>query len=166
MAITFHLRRFRVLTVCRRTAVALLALLCVALASSAPSDSALMTDQLRAVAHQKECRVTTAGRRTGNPHTVTTWFVADGDTIYLGTLDETRDWVRNARASGHVTLDFGSLAVTGTFGDVTDPRVDTQVRHRLQRKYWMAWIGGWFGRGPARTFRVGDVRLAAWPDGA
>jgi hypothetical protein len=132
-----------------------------AVAAVTASDATLVTERLRAVSHQKECRVTTMGRRSGNPHTVTTWFVVEGDTIYLGTLDVTRDWVRNARAKGQVTIDFGTLAVTGTFADVTDPEVDARVHEELKRKYWIAWLGSWFRQGPERTFRVGDLQLAS-----
>jgi hypothetical protein len=128
-------------------------------AAAVDAAGTLMTDRLRAVSHQKECRVATTGRRTGNPHTVTTWFVVEGDSIYLGTLDAGRDWVRNASAARRVAIDFGTLAVTGTFTDVTDPQVAARVREALERKYWMAWFGGWFGKGPERTFRVGDLQV-------
>jgi hypothetical protein len=27
-------------------------------------------------------------------------------------------------------------------------------------KYWLAWVGSWFGKGPERTFRIDDLRAA------
>jgi hypothetical protein len=144
----------------RRLSVSMtLAALASTLAAVAAPDATLVAEKLRAVSHQKDCHVTTVGRRTGNPHTVTTWFVIEGDIIYLSTLDETRDWVRNARAKGQVAIDFGTLAITGSFADVTDPEVETRVHEALKHKYWLAWLGSWFRRSPERTFRVGDVQL-------
>jgi hypothetical protein len=154
MAITANILVLR-----RLLAATTLAVFGCVVAAVTASDATLVTERLRAVSHQKECRVTTMGRRSGNPHTVTTWFVVEGDTIYLGTLDVTRDWVRNARAKGQVTIDFGTLAVTGTFADVTDPEVETRVHEALKHKNWLAWLGSWFRRSPERTFRVGDVQL-------
>jgi len=155
MAITSRVLMLRRLL----TSVTLAVFASAVAAAVTASDATLVAEKLRAVAHQKECRVSTVGRRTGNPHTVTTWFVIEGDTIYLGTLDTTRDWVRNARAKGQVTIDFGTLAVTGSFADVTDPEVEAQVHEALKRKYWIAWLGSWFRQGPERTFRVSDLQL-------
>jgi hypothetical protein len=41
---------------------------------------------------------------------------------------------------------------------LTDPATDAHVRALLARKYWMAWLGSWFGQGPRRTFRVDDLQ--------
>src|ERR1051326_1982736 len=54
---------------------------------SAPAD--LLT-RLGAVADRGTLRITTRGRKTGRPHTVTIWFVVDGRTIFLGTLHARR----------------------------------------------------------------------------
>jgi hypothetical protein len=47
-------------------------------------------------------QVTTIGRKTGKRHTVTVWFLVDGETVYLGTLKLKRDWVRNVMKNGTV----------------------------------------------------------------
>lgn len=116
--------------------------------------------RLAPVADRSTARITTRGRKSGNPHTVTIWFLVDGATIYLGTLDADRDWVRNAVKTADVTLDIDGVRVRGKASVVTDAAVEAHVRALMARKYWMAWIGSWFGMGPARTFRVDDVEVA------
>ena len=110
--------------------------------------------RLAPLADQSTLRITTRGRRTGKPHTVPIWFVADGTTLYLATLNAKRDWVRNVRKTADVTLALGSLRVQGRASVVTDSTLEGHIRDLLARKYWMAWIGSWFGMGPDATFRV------------
>ena len=40
-------------------------------------------------------QLTHYGRKTGQPHTVTTWFAVDGETLYVPTSDRGRQWARN-----------------------------------------------------------------------
>jgi deazaflavin-dependent oxidoreductase (nitroreductase family) len=143
----------------RRALVA--AALVGAAVATATAEPISIRDQLLAVKDERECRITTRGRKTGKPHTVPVWFVADGDVLYLSTLDDTRDWVRNARKTPTVTVDFGQLAVTGQLRDVTDTDLDARVREALRHKYWLARVAGWFGKRPKRTFVIDH--LAAVP---
>jgi nitroimidazol reductase NimA-like FMN-containing flavoprotein (pyridoxamine 5'-phosphate oxidase superfamily) len=113
--------------------------------------------RLAAVADRSTCRITTRGRRTGRPHTVPIWFLVEGTTVYLGTLNTERDWVRNLEKSPEVTLDVDGLRIHGHAATVHDAALENHVHELLAHKYWMAWIGSWFGKGPARTFRVDDV---------
>jgi deazaflavin-dependent oxidoreductase (nitroreductase family) len=123
------------------------------------ADAIPVGDQLLAVKHQGECRITTKGRKSGNPHSVPVWFAVEGDVLYLSTLDDTRDWVKNALANPAVTVAFGDLTVTGRFRDVTDTELDARVRDALRDKYWAAWVAGWFGQGPKRTFVIEDLEV-------
>jgi hypothetical protein len=116
--------------------------------------------KLAAVKDRGTLRITTRGRTTGKPHTVPIWFVVEGTTVWLGTLDARRDWVRNVAKTPDVVLDLDGLRVRGRASAVTDPTVEAHVRDLLAKKYWMAWIGSWFGKGPARTFRVDGVEPA------
>jgi hypothetical protein len=123
-------------------------------AAPAPGDLAA---RLAAVRDRGTLRITTRGRRTGTPHTVTIWFVVDGTTLYLATLDVRRDWVRNVGKTPEVSLDIGGLRLHGRVTTVTDPALEARVRKLLAEKYWMAWLGSWLGKGPARTFRVDEL---------
>ncbi len=116
-----------------------------------------LATRLAPLADQSLLHITTRGRRTGKPHTVPIWFVADDTTLYLATLNAKRDWVRNVRRTPEVTLALGSLRVRGRASVVTDPVLEARIRDLLARKYWMAWIGSWFGMGPDATFRVDNL---------
>ena len=139
--------------------LALAVLLAAAPIPHAVAGEATVTDLLLAVKHHKTCEITTRGRVSGNPHTVTVWFVADGERVQLGTLDATRDWVRNAIVTPEVILDFGEVAMRGTLSEVTDSDADAEIHDALQDKYWMARLGGWFGQDPERTFSVDSLAL-------
>ena len=131
--------------------------------SSPAADDATLATRLAAVANQSNAQITTVGRKTGKPHTVTVWFVADGDAIYLTTLDEHRDWVQNAEKSPAVTLSIDDLHIAGQFSRVTDPGLDTRIRTLRGQKYTLGRIAAWFGYDTASTFRVGDLHLAPAP---
>ena len=116
--------------------------------------------RVAAVQDRSTLRLTTRGRKSGKPHTVLVWFLVDGATIYLGTLNAQRDWVRNAEKTPAVELEAGELRLRGRALAITDASLDARVRALLARKYWMAWIGSWFGLGPERTFRVDALEPA------
>src|SRR5207244_9616396 len=112
--------------------------------------------RLAALKDRSTLRITTRGRRTGKPHTVPIWFVADGTSLYLATLNAKRDWVRNLRKTPDVALEVGELRVRGRARVVTDPVLEGRIGDLLARKYWMAWIGAWFRMGAVATFRVDE----------
>jgi deazaflavin-dependent oxidoreductase (nitroreductase family) len=118
-----------------------------------------LASRLAALGDRSTLRITTRGRRTGKAHTVPIWFVVDATTLYLGTLNAKRDWVRNLRKTPEVTLEVGDLRVRGRAQVVTEPALEGRIRDLLARKYWMAWIGSWFGMGPDATFRVNDLEV-------
>ena len=115
--------------------------------------------RLAAIKDRGTLRITTCGRRTGKPHTVTIWFVVDGATLYLATLNAKRDWVRNLRKTPDVALEAGDVRLRGRASAVTDPALEARIRGLLAGKYWMAWIGSWLGQGPDATFRVDGVEV-------
>jgi hypothetical protein len=118
-----------------------------------------VAERLAAVKDQSTLRITTRGRRSGRPHTVTIWFVAEGSTLYLGTLSARRDWVRNVARTPEAEFDVDGTRLRGRVATVTAPDEVARIDARLAHKYWMAWIGAWFGRGAERVFRVDDVQI-------
>jgi len=116
--------------------------------------------QLAAVRDRSTCRITTQGRKTGKPHTVTIWFLVEDGTIYLATLDPRRDWVRNLEKTPEVVLEFADLHVRGRVSTV-DAALEAHIGRLLAQKYWMAWLGSWFGKGAARAFRVDGIEPVA-----
>jgi len=96
-------------------------------------------------------RLTTIGRRTGKRHTVTVWFLVDGDTVYLVTLKLKRDWPRNVIKNGKVELDIVGDVFNGQAKQITDVNGMAKVK---AQKYWASWFGSWFGLGPEGAFAV------------
>jgi deazaflavin-dependent oxidoreductase (nitroreductase family) len=111
-------------------------------------------ERLERVKDTGTIRLTTFGRKTGKPHSVPVWFVADPPLLYLTTLKMKRDWPKNVRANGKVELDIAGEKFTGRATYVDDPVTFEQVKKLLANKYWAAWIGALFGLGPEGVFRV------------
>ena len=73
-----------------------------------------LKDRLTPLKNCSTLRLTTLGRKTGKRHTVTVWFLVDGETVYLATLKMKRDWPRNVMRNGAVELDIAGEAFEGT----------------------------------------------------
>lgn len=118
------------------------------------------TPSVARVATERELRLVAAGRRSGLPRAVTIWFVLLEDgTIGLGTLNEDRDWVRNARHAGRVELQIAGVRLSGRFADVTDPQRHRAIRSAMARKYLPFRIASWLGIGQRFTFRVDELEV-------
>lgn len=116
-------------------------------------------DVLRRVAAEREVRLVCPGRRSGEPRTVTIWFTVVDGAIGLGTLNEDRNWVKNARHAARVELHFKSARLRGRFVDVTDPARHRSIRAAMAGKYWPFRIASWFGIGQRVTFAVDDLEV-------
>ena len=82
------------------------------------------------------CYVTTAGRRTGSPHTIEIWFALDDRTLYLlAGGGEQSDWVRNIRVDGAVGLRLGDEEFIAQARVVEDPDEQRSARDLVYAKY-------------------------------
>jgi hypothetical protein len=115
---------------------------------------------LARVATERELRLIAPGRKSGQPRTVTIWFaVLDDGTIGLGTLNEDRNWVRNARHAASVELQAAGVRLRGRFSDVAAPERHRQIRAAMARKYLPFRIASWLGLGQRHTFQVDALDL-------
>jgi deazaflavin-dependent oxidoreductase (nitroreductase family) len=111
--------------------------------------------RLEVLKDRSTCRITTRGRRSGRPHTVTIWFVVgEAASIYLGTLRMGRDWPKNVLADSAVTIEIDDLRLRAEARQITDHAAQADVARRLAGKYWAAWIGSWFGLAPEGAFEL------------
>jgi deazaflavin-dependent oxidoreductase (nitroreductase family) len=114
-------------------------------------------ERLARVARAPRCRLTHVGRKTGQRHEVTIWFLVDEDLVYLVTADRRRQWVRNVLARPDVQPRIGSETFHGDAEPVTEveeiARV-TRVTELLKRKYWLARPYLWLKGAPDGVFRV------------
>jgi deazaflavin-dependent oxidoreductase (nitroreductase family) len=112
-------------------------------------------------------QLTTLGRKTGKRHTVTVWFLVDGETLYLVTMNMRRDWPRNMMKNGAVDLKIDGSVFRGHARQIRDSKRLGHVNKLLREKYWAAWLGSWVGLGPAGAFTVtiGAESRSAKPHG-
>jgi deazaflavin-dependent oxidoreductase (nitroreductase family) len=89
--------------------------------------------------NERNCYLTTIGRRTGSPHTVEIWFAASSDrrTLYIlsGGRDRS-DWVKNLLAHSAVRVKAGARTLLGHGRLVSDPAEEAQARSLVVRKYY------------------------------
>ena len=83
------------------------------------------------------CYLTTTGRRTGRPHTIEIWFVAEGGTVHLMAGGRhSADWVRNLEADPAVHLRVGEEEWPGRARVVAEGTAeDGGARRRMLAKY-------------------------------
>jgi deazaflavin-dependent oxidoreductase (nitroreductase family) len=113
-----------------------------------------LEQRLTSLKDRSTLQVTTIGRKTGKRHTVTTWFLVEGDTVYLVTLRLKRDWPRNLIKNGQVELRINGEVFKGRAKQITNAKGLEHVKALLNEKYWAAWLGSWFGMGPEGAFAV------------
>lgn len=124
----------------RATAAVLLALLAAGTAAAGTADD------LRAVADQSTVELTTVGRRSGQPRTVTIWFVVDASRLYVQAgSGGSADWYRNLAANPALSLRIGSLALRGRARPIDDAGETARVHALFEQKYLRARVFGWFG---------------------
>ena len=100
------------------------------------------------------CRVTTIGRKTGQPRTVTVWFVLDGATLYLTGNADGPQWTRNMRANGQVSIQIGGTELRGQATVIDDEAQGEEIRQRFLQKYLLAKIGRALFGGYTRSVAV------------
>ena len=84
--------------------------------------SAFSQEVTDAAAREREVKLTTYGRKSGQPHDVTIWVVTDGKRLYIRSGQGLiRQWPQNFIARGEAVLHLGKLAVKVKPRLVTDP---------------------------------------------
>jgi deazaflavin-dependent oxidoreductase (nitroreductase family) len=83
-----------------------------------------------------ECRLTTIGRRSGEPREVPIWFAAVGDRVYVLSQDRDRaHWVRNLAADPRVEIRIARRRFEGRGRAVQGPPDDPEAREAWAAKY-------------------------------
>jgi hypothetical protein len=96
----------------------------------------------------KTVRLTTRGRKSGEPRTVIIWFVADGPrrVRVQHVARHTGPVVPQLIADPEVTLDFGDGPIVAQARPITDRGRGPSVLASIRRRYWTAPLIQWFGR--------------------
>jgi deazaflavin-dependent oxidoreductase (nitroreductase family) len=95
-----------------------------------------MENQLKDLAPESFCYLTTVGRRSGRLHTIEIWFALNGTTLYmLSDGGGQADWVKNARKTPQVRVRIGSHIFSGLARDVSSSEEDALARRIVYTKY-------------------------------
>ncbi len=95
-----------------------------------------MVADLRGLADEDFCYLTTFGRVTGRPHEIEIWFALDGRTLYmLSGGREGSDWVRNLQRTPEVTVRIADERFEGHARVVAEREEDELARRLLVEKY-------------------------------
>jgi len=78
------------------------------------------------------------GRKSGKPYDVIIWFVVEGERMYLGTANKSRNWVRNIMVKPNVVIKAGDENFIGTVSEISEQSERDYVMGLVQRKYWYA----------------------------
>lgn len=106
-----------------------------------------MTD-VRKYAGRRQIRLTTRGRKSGEPRTVTIWFVAAGETrLFVQHASRApANWYRNLLREPAVRVDFGDGPLEARAKPILDEAKIRDVLKMVRRKYRLAWLIQLFGR--------------------
>jgi len=102
--------------------------------------------------YQSTLKLTHFGRRSATPYEVTIWFARIDGRLWIGSLDENKNWVRNLRAGGRARVDFGKgpETVAAEFRDNDADR--NRYRDAIAAKYpFLSRVIGLFSRGKKRA---------------
>lgn len=125
---------------------------------------AKLAERLAQVAGRSTLRLTHYGRKTGKPYEVTIWFVAADEKLYLGTMNATRQWVRNVAKTPRVHLTMSDFEADGQVTRISAQRELLRAYELFVGKYWVMWLldigAKLLGRSPLTTKKVDAGRGA------
>jgi deazaflavin-dependent oxidoreductase (nitroreductase family) len=107
-------------------------------------------DDVRTLATEPFCYLTTTGRSSGRPHTIEIWFALHGATVYLLSGGGQRsDRVKNLQQEPTVQVRVGTRRFTGRARVIDGPAEEEQeeeeeelARRLLAKKYQPGYAGG------------------------
>jgi len=136
--------------------------LAVLLALAVPAVRAgVPVSQLRQYEDASTLELTTTGRKSGAPRTVTIWFVADerGRLYVQSGKAGTTDWYRNLLKTPAVKIRVGELAMNGVAAPIEDLTEVARVHELFRQKYLRARIAEWIGSetGHGKVVQLGEL---------
>lgn len=75
------------------------------------------------------------GRKSGKSYKLQVWWVELDGEVWIGSMDRTRGWVRNVKATGRADLDRGRGPVALDCEWVNEPADITRFRTAIGAKY-------------------------------
>ncbi|HUI25678.1 MAG TPA: nitroreductase family deazaflavin-dependent oxidoreductase [Candidatus Kryptonia bacterium] len=119
-----------------------------------------MSKTLAGVADAKTLKLTTTGRKSGQPRTAEIWFVVEADHLFIQAGKAARKgWLVNIKSNPQVALDIAGTRLRGRATVITDSAQREHVLDLIRQKYWRARISSWIGSaiGAGIPVRIDDV---------
>jgi deazaflavin-dependent oxidoreductase (nitroreductase family) len=103
---------------------------------------------VRKYTDRRQLRLTTRGRKSGSPRTVTVWFViADEAKLFVQHASRApAQWYRNLLREPAVQVDFGDGPLEAMAEPILDEKEIRRVLKLVRRKYRSAWLIQLLGR--------------------
>jgi deazaflavin-dependent oxidoreductase (nitroreductase family) len=144
------------------------ALVLAALLAAVPAvrvGGAVPVAQLRSYQDASTIELTTTGRTSGKPRTVTIWFAVDDQgRLYVQSGRGGRtDWYQNLLKTPAVTMRIGELSMRGVAKPIDDAAEVARVHELFRQKYLRARLTAWFGGEVGRGRVVELVDLVQLP---
>lgn len=112
---------------------------------------------LEAADREREVTLTTRGRKSGKPRSVTIWVSTDGRRMFVRSgKGMVRDWPKNLMADGEGELRLGDKRVKVEPRHITDPTEARAVSELYRKKY------GSYVKPSKATEPLTDVELASF----
>jgi deazaflavin-dependent oxidoreductase (nitroreductase family) len=117
-----------------------------------------MTD-LTKYSGQSTVKLTTVGRKSGQPRSVTIWFViADARRMHVQHSSRAAaQWYKNLLQNPEVQIDFGDGPIRARAVPIKDPAGIANILRQVRSKYMMAWLFRLLGWGT--TPQVATIEL-------
>ena len=97
---------------------------------------------------RRTVQLTTRGRKTGRPRTVTVWFVTvDPTSIFVQHVGrKPAQWYGNLLQNPTVQIDFGDGPTAAHAAPITDAARVQKILRLIRKKYLLAWVFQLLGR--------------------
>lgn len=91
------------------------------------------------------CRLTTTGRKSGEPRRVTIWYAIEGNRLFVSGGKYGPHWCRNLKANPDVVAEIGGVRLRGRARVVEEGPEARAIRDRFPRKYLLVRVARPFG---------------------
>ena len=90
-------------------------------------------------------KLTTTGRKSGQPRRVTIWFACDDGKIYMAGGAKVPHWSKNIQKNPAVEVEIGGVSFKGQGRVLQGKKQADRVRQLMFKKYLLAKLSGYFG---------------------
>jgi hypothetical protein len=96
---------------------------------------------------KKELTIAVRGRRSGRTHSLTVWFVLEGDSLHLLPVSGSHtNWYRNILGSGEMTLTVDGESLKVEPQPITESGPVERTVERFRAKYGAGEISRWYSK--------------------